>query len=78
MRLGPVAVEVESLEIAVVSSLMVKGEQKVLWRNESEHWSERRSFMKLRSSPRESRGVERSVSGGRKRRCWQYLWEIGS
>jgi len=41
----------------VVSSLVVKGEQKVLWRGESEHWSERKSFMKLRSAPRESRGV---------------------
>jgi len=49
MRLGPKAVEVESLEIAVASSLVVKVEQKVLWRNESEHWSERISFMKLRS-----------------------------
>jgi len=57
MRSGPEAVEVESLEIAVVSSLVVNGEQKVLWRDESEHWSERRSFMKLRSVPRESRGV---------------------
>jgi len=35
-------VEVESLEIAVVSYLVVKGEQKVLWSVESEHWSERR------------------------------------
>jgi len=50
-------VEVESLKIAVVSSLVVKGEQKVLWRNGFEHWSNRRSFMKLRSAPRESRGV---------------------
>jgi len=48
MRSEPEAVEVESLEIAVVSSLVVKGEQKGLWRDESEHWSERRSFMKLR------------------------------
>jgi len=31
MRSGPEAVEVESLEIAVVSSFVVKGEQKVLW-----------------------------------------------
>jgi len=57
MRSGPEAVEVESLEIAVVSSLVGKGEQKVLWSDESEHWSERRSFMKLRSAPQESRGV---------------------
>jgi len=57
MRSGPEAVEVESLEIAVVSSLVVKEEQKVLWRDESEHSSERRSFMKLRSAPRESQGV---------------------
>jgi len=57
MRSGPEAVEVESLEIAVVCSLVVKGEQKVLWRDESEHWSDRRSFMKLRSAQRESRGV---------------------
>jgi len=57
MRSGPDAMEVESLEIAVVSSLVMKGEQKVLWRDESEHWSERRSFMTLRSAPRESRGV---------------------
>jgi len=49
MRSGPEAVEVESLEIAVVSSLLVMGEQKVLWRDESKHWSESRSFMKLRS-----------------------------
>jgi len=39
MRLGPEAVEVKSLEIAVVSSLVVKGEQKVLWRDESENQS---------------------------------------
>jgi len=57
MRSGPEAVEVKSLEIAFVSSLVVKEEQKVLWRDESEHWFERRSFMKLRSAPRESRGV---------------------
>jgi len=50
MRSGLEAVKVESLEIAVVSSLVVKGEQKVLWRGGSEHWSERRSFMKLRSA----------------------------
>jgi len=56
MRSGPEAMEVESLEIAVVSSLVMKGKQKVLRRDESEHWSERRSFMKLRSAPRESRG----------------------
>jgi len=39
---------------------MVKGEQKVLWRDESEH----RLFMKLRSAPRERRGggSERSVN----------------
>jgi len=68
MKSGPEAVEVENMEIAVVSSSVVKEEQKVLWRDKSEHWSERRSFMKLRSAPRESRGgVERSVSGGRKR-----------
>jgi len=36
MRSGHEAVEVESLEIAIVSFLMVKGEQKVLWRNELE------------------------------------------
>jgi len=47
-------VKVEILEIAVVSSLVVKAEQKVLWRDESEHWFERKSFMKLRSAPRES------------------------
>jgi len=40
-------VEVESLEIVVVSSLVVKGEQIVLWSDESEHWSELRLFMKL-------------------------------
>jgi len=57
MRSGPEAVEVESLKITVVSSLVVKREQKVLWRDESEHWNERRSFMKLRSAPRKSRGV---------------------
>jgi len=57
MKSGPEAVEAESLEIAVVSSLVVQGEQKVLWRDESEHWFERRSNMKLRSAPRESRGV---------------------
>jgi len=57
MKSGPEAVEVESLEIAVVSSLVVKGKQKMLWRDESEHWSERRSFMMLRSAPRESRRV---------------------
>jgi len=37
MKTGPEAVEVESLEIAVVSSLVVKREQKVLWRNELSH-----------------------------------------
>jgi len=52
-------VDVESLEIAVVSALVVKGEQKVLWNDESEHWSERRLFIKLRS---ELMGVG---SGGR-------------
>jgi len=57
MRSGPEAVEDESLEIAVASSLVVKGKQKMLWRDESEHWSEHRSFMKLSSAPRESRGV---------------------
>jgi len=57
MRSDLEAVKVESLEIAVISSLVVKGEQKVLWRDESKHWSELRSFMKLRSAPRESRGV---------------------
>jgi len=41
MKLGPEPVEVESLEIAVVSSLMEKEEQKVLLRDESRHWSER-------------------------------------
>jgi len=41
MRSGPEAVEIESLKILVVSSLLVKGEQKVLWRDESKHWSER-------------------------------------
>jgi len=46
MRSRPEAVEVESLEIAVVSYLVVKEEQKVFWRDKSEHWSERRSFMK--------------------------------
>jgi len=45
MKMGPETVEVESLEIAVVSSLMVKGEQKVLWRDESKQLSERRLFM---------------------------------
>jgi len=45
MRSGLEAVEVESLEIAVVSSLVVKEEQKVLWMDESEHWSECRLFM---------------------------------
>jgi len=54
MRLGPEAVEIERLEIAAVSSLVVKGEQKVLWRDEFEHWSE---GMKLHSAPQESRGV---------------------
>jgi len=39
MRSGPEAVEVEGLEIAVVSSLVVEGEQKVLRRDGSEHWS---------------------------------------
>jgi len=57
MTSGPEAVEVESLEIAVVSFLVVKGEQKVLWRDETEHWSKRRLFMKLRSAPQESQGV---------------------
>jgi len=57
MRSGPEAMEVDSLEIAAVSSLVVKSEQKELCRDESEHWSERRSFMKLCSGPRESRGV---------------------
>jgi len=54
MRSGPEAVEVESLEIAVVSSLVVKGGAELLWRDESEHWSKQRLFMKLRSAPRES------------------------
>jgi len=36
MRSGPESVEVESLKIAVVSSLVVKGEQKGLWRDESD------------------------------------------
>jgi len=45
MRSGPEAVEVESLEVAVVSSLVVKGEQKVLYRDESGHWSVHKSFM---------------------------------
>jgi len=49
--------EVERLEIAVVSSLVVKGEQKVLWWDEAKRWSERRLFMKLRSAPQKSRGV---------------------
>jgi len=57
MKSRPEAVEVENLEIAVVSSLVVKRDQKVLWMDESEHWSERRSFMKLRSAPQESRGL---------------------
>jgi len=57
MRLGPEAVEVESMEVAVVSSLVVKGKQKVLWRDESMHWFERRLFMKLHSASRKSRGV---------------------
>jgi len=39
MKSGPDAVEVESLEIAVVSSLMEKGEQKVLFK--SRYWSKR-------------------------------------
>jgi len=83
MRSGPEAVEADSLEIAVVSSLVVKGEQKVLWRDGSEHWSEhwseRRSFMKLRSADeRAGKFVKRSVSGGRKRRCWQCPWRIRS
>jgi len=34
MKSGPDAVEVESLEIAVTCSLMEKGEQKVLLRDE--------------------------------------------
>jgi len=45
MWYGAEAVKLESLEIAVVSSLMEKGEQRVLYRNESRHWSERRLFM---------------------------------
>jgi len=45
MRSGPKAVEVDSLEVEVVNSLVVKREQKVLWMDKSEHWSERRSFM---------------------------------
>jgi len=57
MRSGSEAVKVKSLEIAVISFLVVKGEQKVLQRNESNHLSERRSFTKLRSAPRESQGV---------------------
>jgi len=60
LRSGLEAVEVESLESAVLSSLVMKGEQKVLQRDESKHWPERRSFMKLCSAPREF--VERSVS----------------
>jgi len=51
MKSGPEAVEVESLKIAIVSSFVVKGEQKVLRRYESEHWSKHRLFMKLRSAP---------------------------
>jgi len=57
MRSGPEAVEVESLEIAVVRFLVVMGVRKVLWKDESKHWSERKLFMKLCSAPRESRGV---------------------
>jgi len=57
MRSGPEAVEVESMEIAVLSSLVVKAEQKVLRRDETKHWSERRLFIKLRSAPRKSQGV---------------------
>jgi len=75
MRSGPEAVEVESLEIAVVNSLVVTGEQKVLWMDESEHWLERRSFM---NHEKAGELVERSVSGGRKSRCWQGFWGIGS
>jgi len=51
MRPGPEIMEVDSLKIAVASSLVVKEEQKVLWRDVSENWSERRSFKKLRSAP---------------------------
>jgi len=61
MKSKPKAVEVESLQIAVVSSLVAKEEQKVLWRDEYEHWSKRRSFMKLRSTPQESRSLMREV-----------------
>jgi len=49
--------DVESLEIEVVSSLVVKREQNMLWSDKSEQWSERRLFMNLRSAPRERRGV---------------------
>jgi len=38
MRSGPDLVEVESLEIEIESSLVVKGEQKVLRRDRSERW----------------------------------------
>jgi len=57
MRPGPEAAEAESLETAAASSPVVKVEQKVSWRDEPEHRSERRSPMKLRSAPRENRGA---------------------
>jgi len=50
-------VEVKSLKIAVVSSLVIKVELNLLWSDVSEQWSERRLFIKLRSAPRERRGV---------------------
>jgi len=62
MRSGSEAVEVESLEMAVVSSLVVKEEQKVLWRDGSEHWSKRRSFHEVTlSTTRESGSLLREV-----------------
>jgi len=54
-----------SLDIAVVSSLVVKGKQNVLWSDESERWSERRLF--LNHAQHHERGEEfdeRSVTEG--------------
>jgi len=50
------------LEIAVVSSLVINGgaEQNVLWSDESEYCSERRLYMKLRTT-REARSLLRKV-----------------
>jgi len=57
MRSGPEAVEAEEFGNSSCKFLGGKGKQKELWRDESEHWSERRSFMKLCSAPQESREV---------------------